>query len=150
MERVTLLPSAALSDGWIDAQYLPEGKDKYYIRNMQVKAPENVRLNGTTLSWDAAEGAIGYVVCAADTAVAFTCQTTCTVPDANGTYTVRSANEMGGLGEPSQSVSTSINPIVALPTTEQKVYSIGGTDVTGKTLHRGIYIVGRKKVVWGN
>ena len=53
-------------------------------------------------------------------------------------------------GEPSQSVSTSINPIVALPTTEQNVYSIGGTDVTGKTLHRGIYIVGRKKVVWGN
>ncbi|MBP3553350.1 MAG: hypothetical protein J6K05_09350 [Bacteroidaceae bacterium] len=120
------------------------------LLTMQVKAPENVRLNGTTLSWDAAEGAIGYVVCAADTAVAFTCQTTCTVPDANGTYTVRSANEMGGLGEPSQSVSTSINPIVALPTTEQKVYSIGGTDVTGKTLHRGIYIVGRKKVVWGN
>ena len=65
MERVTLLPAAALSDGWIDAQYLPEGKDKYYIRNMQVKAPEEgwrhlnsdeierlVKNNNTASSWD--------------------------------------------------------------------------------------------------
>ena len=65
MERVTLLPSTALSDGWIDARYLPEGKDKYYIRNQQVKAPEGgwrhlrsdeierlVMNNNTASSWD--------------------------------------------------------------------------------------------------
>ena len=65
MERVTLLPPAALSDGWIDAKYLPEGKDKYYIRNRQVTSPEGgwrhlrsneierlVMNNNTASSWD--------------------------------------------------------------------------------------------------
>lgn len=65
MERVTLLPPTALSDGWIDSKYLPEGKDKYYIRNQQVKEPEGgwrhlhseeierlVKNNNTASSWD--------------------------------------------------------------------------------------------------
>lgn len=65
MERVTLLPPTALSDGWIDPIYLPEGHDKYYIRNRQVKAPEGgwrhlrseeierlVKNNNTASSWD--------------------------------------------------------------------------------------------------
>ena len=65
MERVTLLPPEALSDGWIDARYLPEGKDKYYIRNRQVTPPEGgwrhlhsdeierlVKNNNTASSWD--------------------------------------------------------------------------------------------------
>ena len=65
MERVTLLPPTALSDGWIDAKYLPEGKDKYYIRNRQVTQPEGgwrhlrsgeierlVMNNNTASSWD--------------------------------------------------------------------------------------------------
>ena len=65
MERVTLLPPSALSDGWIDPKYLPEGKDKYYIRNRQVTPPEEgwrhlhsdeierlVMNNNTASSWD--------------------------------------------------------------------------------------------------
>lgn len=65
MERVTLLPPTALSDGWIDAKYLPIGKDKYYIRNLQVTPPERgwrhlysneierlVMNNNTASSWD--------------------------------------------------------------------------------------------------
>ena len=65
MERVTLLPPTALSDGWIDARYLPEGKDKYYIRNLQATPPEGgwrhlrsneierlVMNNNTASSWD--------------------------------------------------------------------------------------------------
>ena len=65
MERVTLLPPTALSDGWIDPKYLPEGEDKYYIRNRQVKEPEGgwrhlrsdeieqlVKNNNTASSWD--------------------------------------------------------------------------------------------------
>ncbi len=65
MERVTLLPPTALSDGWIDAKYLPTGKDKYYIRNLQVTPPERgwrhlysneierlVMNNNTASSWD--------------------------------------------------------------------------------------------------
>ena len=65
MERVTLLPPTALSDGWIDPKYLPDGKDKYYIRNRQVKEPAEgwrhlhsdeierlVKNNNTASSWD--------------------------------------------------------------------------------------------------
>ena len=65
MERVTLLSPTALSDGWIDSKYLPKGKDKYYIRNQQVIAPEGgwrhlrsdeierlVMNNNTASSWD--------------------------------------------------------------------------------------------------
>lgn len=65
MERVTLLPPTALSDGWIEPKYLPEGKDKYYIRNRQVKEPAGgwrhlrsdeieqlVKNNNTASSWD--------------------------------------------------------------------------------------------------
>jgi len=40
MERVTLLSPEALYDGWIDAQYIPAGEDKYYLRNRQAKQPE--------------------------------------------------------------------------------------------------------------
>ena len=65
MERVTLLPPTALSDGWIEPKYLPEGKDKYYLRNQQVNAPRGgwrhlrsdeierlVMNNNTASSWD--------------------------------------------------------------------------------------------------
>jgi NDP-sugar pyrophosphorylase family protein len=65
MERVTLLPPEALSDGWIDPKYIPVGENKYYIRNRQVKAPECgwrhlrsdeierlVKNNNTASSWD--------------------------------------------------------------------------------------------------
>lgn len=65
MERVTLLPPTALSDGWIDPKYLPAGEDKYYIRNRQVTPPEGgwrhlrseeierlVKNNNTASSWD--------------------------------------------------------------------------------------------------
>ena len=65
MERVTLLPPEALSDGWIDPKYIPAGENKYYIRNRQVKAPECgwrhlrsdeierlVKNNNTASSWD--------------------------------------------------------------------------------------------------
>ncbi len=65
MERVTLLPPTALSDGWIDPKYLPAGKDKYYIRNRQVTEPIGgwrhlrseeierlVKNNNTASSWD--------------------------------------------------------------------------------------------------
>ena len=39
MEKVTVLPPEKLINGWIDPKYLPEGKDKYYIRNKQVHKP---------------------------------------------------------------------------------------------------------------
>jgi hypothetical protein len=65
MEKVIVLPPEKLVNGWIDPVYLPEGKDKYWLRNRQVKAPKGgwrhlrsdeierlVRNNNTAMSWD--------------------------------------------------------------------------------------------------
>ena len=65
MERVTLLPTEALYDGWIDAKYIPEGKNKYYLRNQQSKPPKGgwrhlrsdeierlVKSGNSATSWD--------------------------------------------------------------------------------------------------
>lgn len=65
MEKVTVLPPEKLIDGWIDPVYLPAGKDKYYIRNKQVRKPRGgwrhltsdeierlVKNDNTASSWD--------------------------------------------------------------------------------------------------
>lgn len=65
MERVTLLPTEALYDGWIDPKYIPAGKDKYHIRNRQAHKPRGgwrhlrsdeierlVKSGNSATSWD--------------------------------------------------------------------------------------------------
>lgn len=65
MEKVTVLPAEKLINGWIDPSFLPAGKDKYYIRNRQVRVPKGgwrhlnsneieqlVRNGNTASSWD--------------------------------------------------------------------------------------------------
>ena len=65
MEKVTVLPPEKLINGWIDQSFLPEGEDKYYIRNRQVRVPDGgwrhltsdeierlVRNDNTASSWD--------------------------------------------------------------------------------------------------
>lgn len=65
MERVTLLPTEALHDGWIDPKYIPAGKDKYHIRNRQAHKPKGgwrhlrsdeierlVKSGNSATSWD--------------------------------------------------------------------------------------------------
>lgn len=65
MEKVTLLSSEKLFDSFLDAKYIPKGKDKYYLRNTQVRAPKNgwrhlssdeietlVKNDNTASSWD--------------------------------------------------------------------------------------------------
>ena len=65
MEKVTILPPEKLINGWIDPSFLPAGKDKYYLRNRQVRAPRGgwrhltsdeierlVKNDNTASSWD--------------------------------------------------------------------------------------------------
>ena len=65
MEKVTVLPSEKLINGWIDPSFLPAGEDKYYIRNRQVRVPDGgwrhltsdeierlVKNDNTASSWD--------------------------------------------------------------------------------------------------
>lgn len=65
MEKVTILPPEKLFNAWIDNSFLPEGEDKYYLRNRQSRRPESdwrhltsdeierlVLNNNTAASWD--------------------------------------------------------------------------------------------------
>lgn len=65
MERVTVLSPDQLYNSFMDPKYIPEGKDKYYLRNTQVKAPAGgwrhltsseieslVKNDNTAMSWD--------------------------------------------------------------------------------------------------
>ena len=40
MERVTIIPAENAFNSWIDPKYIPEGNDKYSLRNAQAKEPE--------------------------------------------------------------------------------------------------------------
>ena len=65
----------------------------------QASAPSNVKLNGTTLAWDNNDYALLWAVCKNGKVVDFTIKPTYLVDDASATWSVRAANEMGGLSE---------------------------------------------------
>ena len=67
----------------------------------QAPTPTNVTLykGDNTLKWDNSDYALLWAVCKDGKAVAFTTEPTYTVDDATAKWSVRAANEMGGLGE---------------------------------------------------
>ena len=65
MERVTVLQPEKMINGWIDPKFLPDGKDRYYLRNKQAKKPRGgwrhltseeietlVKNDNSAASWD--------------------------------------------------------------------------------------------------
>ena len=65
----------------------------------QAPVPQNVRLVGSTLSWYDSDYALLYAICKDGKVVGFTDEPTYEVDDATATWSVRAANEMGGLSE---------------------------------------------------
>ena len=65
----------------------------------QASAPTNVKLNGTTLAWDNNDYALLWAVCKNGKVVDFTITPSYIIDDASATWSVRAANEMGGLSE---------------------------------------------------
>lgn len=70
----------------------------------QAPAPANVKLDGSILSWDDNEYVLCWAVCKDGKVIAFTTEPTYTIEaeaaaKSAPVYSVRSANEMGGLGE---------------------------------------------------
>ena len=65
----------------------------------QASAPTNVKLNGTTLTWDNNNYALLWAICKNGKVVNFTITPSYIVDDASATWGVRAANEMGGLSE---------------------------------------------------
>jgi len=66
---------------------------------VQAEAPASVKLDGNSLSWEAAEGVPFWAVLKNGMLVALTATPAYTVDDTEAEYSVRAANAAGGLGE---------------------------------------------------
>ena len=107
----------------------------------QASAPTNVKIAGNNLTWDNSNYALLWAVCKDGKVVDFTVEPTYNVDDASATWSVRAANEMGGLGEATvASTSTGIENIAtSSDVLSTKIYSADG--VQASKLQRGINIV---------
>lgn len=74
----------------------------YYTE--QASAPQNVTLEGNTLSWDNSNYVYCWAIVKDGSVIDFTTEPTYEVDDVSATYAVRAANEMGGLGEATEAV----------------------------------------------
>jgi pectin methylesterase-like acyl-CoA thioesterase len=113
----------------------------------QAAAPTNAKLNGSTLTWDA-NGAQQWAVFKDGTLADFTAEPTFTVDDTTAKYTIRAANEMGGLSEASAeaAVATGINTVETAKTAvDNAIYTLMGQRV--QTATKGVFIINGKKVM---
>ena len=93
------------SDGW-----------NPQLSTEQAPTPTNVALSGNTLTWNGSDYVLCWAVCKNGSVVAFTTTAEYTVDDTTASYSVRAANEMGGLGE------------AAEPTTETSIREVAETE----------------------
>lgn len=109
----------------------------------QASAPNNVKLNGATLAWDNNDYALLWAVCKNGKVVDFTIKPTYLVDDASATWSVRAANEMGGLSEATAAVlSTGIYNIASATDAaviKTAIFAADGTQLSN--LQKGINIV---------
>ena len=112
----------------------------------QAPIPTNVKIEGTTLSWDNSNYALLWAVVKNGKVVDFTTEPTYTVDDATATYAVRAANEMGGLSEAADAeITTSITDIKNSQPTDGQYYNLQGMPVNNS--YKGLIILHGKKFV---
>lgn len=108
----------------------------------QASAPTNVKLNGTTLAWDNNDYALLWAVCKNGKVVDFTITPSYIIDDASATWSVRAANEMGGLSEATVvGQGTGIHNIASATAAVIKtaIYAADGTQLSN--LQKGINII---------
>ena len=109
----------------------------------QASAPSNVKLNSTTLAWDNNDYALLWAVCKNGKVVDFTITPSYIVDDASATWSVRAANEMGGLSEATVvGQGTGIRNIASATDAaviKTAIYAADGTQLSN--LQKGINII---------
>lgn len=109
----------------------------------QASAPTNVKLNGTALAWDNNAYALLWAVCKNGKVVDFTITPSYIVDDASATWSVRAANEMGGLSEATVvGQGTGIRNIASATDAaviKTVIYAADGTQLSN--LQKGINII---------
>ena len=109
----------------------------------QASAPTNVKLNGTTLTWDNNDYTLLWAICKNGKVVNFTITPSYIVDDASATWGVRAANEMGGLSEATAvGQGTGIRNITSATEAaviKTAIYAADGTQLSN--LQKGINII---------
>ncbi len=114
-------------DGWVPTLY-----------TTQVEAPV-AGISGSTLQWEAIDNALCYVVFKDGTYFGQTTETSLAVEDASATYTIRSANAMGGLGEASTATHyTGISEASVKVQSTEDIYDLLGRRVANPD--KGLYL----------
>ncbi len=109
----------------------------------QAPVPTDVIANGAELTWTDSDYALLYAICKDGSIVDFTTYNSYTAAE-NGTYTVRAANEMGGLSAESEAIvvstATGITTMHNMSsTTANEVYDMEGRQL--QRIQRGLNIV---------
>ena len=87
----------------------------------QAPVPTNVKAVGSVLTWDDSNYALLWAVCKDGKVIAFTTEATYTATE-NGSYSVRAANEMGGLSEASTAVAVDVTVATLTPAKQYTTY----------------------------
>jgi hypothetical protein len=118
----------------------------------QASAPANVTVNSATgeLSWDNNNYVLLWAIFKDGKFVAATIEPTYTVDDATATWTVRAANEMGGLGEATTATvvadnATGIIEVKQEAISDDALYNLAGQKVNAN--YKGIIIKKGVKIV---
>ena len=114
----------------------------------QAPVPQNVKIAGTSLTWEDSNYALLWAVCKNGSIVGFTTEPAYIVDDETATYTVRAANQMGGLSEASAAATPATgieNVNTAKPVVNGAIYNLNGQKVNNAT--KGIFIINGNKVV---
>jgi pectin methylesterase-like acyl-CoA thioesterase len=118
------------------------------VATEQAPIPAGVKATDMTLTWDDSDYTLLWAVCKDGVVVAFTTVPTYTAAVA-GKYSVRAANEMGGLSRASVTVSlsesTGLTSIPVKTDTGQGGYNLNGQRVS--RTHRGIVVSDGRKVI---
>lgn len=117
------------------------------LQTEQAPVPTNVKIDGTTLTWDDSNYVFCWAICKDGNVVGFATEPSYTI-SGEGSWTVRAANEMGGLSEASAEASDASGILQVGKTNEKttnEYFNIAGQRVSQAT--KGIFIVNGKKVV---
>ena len=112
----------------------------------QAPLPTNVKLDGNTLTWNDSDYVLCWAICKDGNVVDFTTEPTYTV-SGEGTWSIRAANEMGGLTEAVAAGTTGIQSMDAVKGTKDgdAIYNMQGIRINKAA--KGINIIGGHKVV---
>lgn len=100
----------------------------------QAAAPTHVIIQGSTISWDNSDYVFCWVVFKNGEYAGNTTEPTFSINDANATWTVRAANEMGGLSEATKAViSTGIHEVEKADDSVSPIYNALGQRINANT-----------------